>query len=263
MALASTGSVRALTTNIDILAGRSNMVGRGILTSENRIDMSRILNWDEKCLHEAVEQLFHDRPTGVSPDAQFARTLADRDPDVVIGLIPAAVGGTSLQNRIGFLANNAIVLRNDALKGGGKLKGVIWYQGSFGCFPKLPFVVGELGAHLENFKVNGRLAGGDWREVNCQLALLVNNLPYTRLVSSKGVMPNSDAFHLDTPSTWLNAALSLLTERNARITTPVEKKAEGARPTRGPPRLAMTAGGSSGSERPCARFISRPDSSIP
>lgn len=207
MALASTGSVRALTTNIDILAGRSNMVGRGILTSENRIDMSRILNWDEKGLHEAVEQLFHDRPTGVSPDAQFARTLADRDPDVVIGLIPAAVGGTSLQNRIGFLANNAIVLRNDALKGGGKLN--------------------------------------------------------TRLVSSKGVMPNSDAFHLDTPSTWLNAALSLLTERNARITTPVEKKAEGARPTRGPPRLAMTAGGSSGSERQCARFISRPDSSIP
>lgn len=339
-ALVLAGSARAVTTNIYILAGQSNMAGRGILTPENRIDMSRILNWDEKGKHwvEAVEPLFHDRPNaGASPGAQFARAMADRDPDVVIGLIPAAVGGTSLQNWTGFLANNAIAMTKEALKGGGELKGVIWHQGCSDCSPKqartycerlmgvvykfrkafdnpkLPFVVGELGAYLEDFKVNGKAAGGEWREVNRQLALLVDDLPYTRLVSSEGVKPNPDILHFDTPSArlmgaryaeamqellkpgaaekdprvrkpltgplafddelrlcgtgtataveklfrvrdlaerklrWLdchfepqgvvlnpvfkdaqlNAALPLLTELNARITTPVEKKAEG------------------------------------
>ncbi|MDR1010229.1 MAG: sialate O-acetylesterase [Opitutaceae bacterium] len=82
-----------------LLAGQSNMAGRGLVGETDRAPDPRILafagpgRWIP-----ATEPLHNDkRGAGVGPGLAFARALLPHlPPDVSIGLIPAAFGGTSM-----------------------------------------------------------------------------------------------------------------------------------------------------------------------
>ena len=115
--------------NMDLylLIGQSNMAGRGVLTDSNRVSGE----WQV-----AEEPIHFDKPTiaGAGLAASFARAMADRRKGVPIGLIPCAVGGTSINRWVesGDLWSNAVARTRIALRSG-TLKGILWHQGEGDC----------------------------------------------------------------------------------------------------------------------------------
>ena len=213
----------ATVTNIYILAGQSNMAGRGELTDQNRIDMSRIIVWVQEGSgghwEQAVEPLHHDNPNaGAGPGASFARKMADADPDVVIALVPGAVGGASMQYQLADYCPRSAQSAKVASWTGPQVKGVIWHQGCSDAdtqanvdaysnnlqrviktyrdnWPTIPIVVGEIGRYLVTNN-----ACPYWSEINQKMHDVVACAPYTAIVSSEGLTPKSDNLHFDTPS---------------------------------------------------------------
>ena len=84
-----------------LLAGQSNMAGRGKVEAQDSVASPRVLKLDST-MHwvPAVDPLHWDKPAivGVGPGRSFARALAARDPTLTIGLIPAAVGGSPISS---------------------------------------------------------------------------------------------------------------------------------------------------------------------
>ena len=87
--------------HVFLLAGQSNMAGRGEVADEDRRGDPRILvrgadgHW-----RVAREPLHWDKPqaAGVGPGLAFARELLGTLPaDAVVGLVPAAYGGTKIE----------------------------------------------------------------------------------------------------------------------------------------------------------------------
>ncbi|XP_009761873.1 putative carbohydrate esterase At4g34215 [Nicotiana tabacum] len=143
----------SLVQNIFILAGQSNMSGRGGVTNHGQ---NGIVNetWDgiipPECQSnpnilrlsagftwvEAQEPLHQDidlgKVCGVGPGMSFANSVVEKDPSFgVIGLVPCAIGGTNISEwvRGGGLYNQMIRRTEAALQGGGKLQALLWYQG--------------------------------------------------------------------------------------------------------------------------------------
>ena len=207
-----------------LLVGQSNMAGRGILTAENRVETDRIFKLDAKGKWQVADEPIHfdKKVAGAGLAASFARTMADRDKNVKIGLIPCAVGGTRIDRWVegGDLWSNAVARTRIALKSG-TLKGILWHQGEGDADPSrahvwgaklksmiksfrrefgdVPFVAGELGWYLENFKVRGKPGYKPlWREINAQLHALEGKVPNFRVVSAEGLGANRDILHFNT-----------------------------------------------------------------
>ena len=81
-----------------LLIGQSNMAGRGFVTPEDKIPHPRVVMLDKNGNWvPAVDPVHYDkRSAGVGLGRTFANLLAEEDKDTVIGLIPAACGGSSL-----------------------------------------------------------------------------------------------------------------------------------------------------------------------
>ena len=81
-----------------LLAGQSNMAGRGIVTEQDREAHPRVLMFtQEGTWAPAVDPLHFDKPiAGVGPGRTFGIAVAERDPTITIGLIPSAVGGSPI-----------------------------------------------------------------------------------------------------------------------------------------------------------------------
>ena len=200
-----------------LLIGQSNMAGRGVLTDSNRVSTEGIFKLDAAGEWQVAEEPIHfDKPTiaGAGLAASFARAMADRHKGVSIGLIPCAVGGTSINRWVesGDLWSNAVARTRIAL-GSGTLKGILWHQGEGDCsasaapawgakfegmiasfrreFGPVPFVAGELGRYLSNT---------GWPVINAHLHALEGKVPAYRVASSEGLTPNSDNVHFNTES---------------------------------------------------------------
>ena len=205
-----------------LLIGQSNMAGRGKLTAENRVDTDRIFKLDAKGQWQVADEPIHfdKKVAGAGLAASFARTMADRDKNVKIGLIPCAVGGTGIDRWVegGDLWSNAVARTKIALKSG-TLKGILWHQGEHDATPErlpvwgakmesmvksfrrefgdVPFVAGELGWYLKDFRGKGgsKLL---WREINAHLHELEGKVPNFRVVSAEGLGANRDKLHFNT-----------------------------------------------------------------
>jgi len=117
-----------------LLVGQSNMAGRGKITPEDLETNPRVyaLGVDGQWVLGKAP-LHHDIKTrGVGPGLTFGKAMAKAHPDVTIGLIPAAVGGTIIEwwlpGAQRGLFDNAINQAKRAMSTG-TLKGIIWQQG--------------------------------------------------------------------------------------------------------------------------------------
>lgn len=207
-----------------LLVGQSNMAGRGVLTDSNRVNADRVFKLDAKGEWQRAEEPIHfdKKSAGAGLAASFARTMADKNKDVKIGLIPCAVGGTRIDRWVegGDLWLNAVKRAKIALKSG-KLKGVLWHQGESDAtlerapkwgakfesmiksfrreFGEVPFIAGELGGYLETYKSkNGNKVL--WREINSQLHGWKGKIKDYRVVPANGLTPNRDNLHFNTES---------------------------------------------------------------
>jgi hypothetical protein len=85
-----------------LLAGQSNMAGRGSVRAGDKVPHQRVLmlSKDLKWL-PASDPIHFDKPiAGVGPGLTFGRSIAESQPDITVGLIPCAVGGSPIETWI-------------------------------------------------------------------------------------------------------------------------------------------------------------------
>jgi hypothetical protein len=210
-----------------VLAGQSNMSGRGTLTAANRVSHERVLVMNKDgSWREAVEPFHWEKPKAVGAGlaATFARAYADKHQDVTVGLVPVAYGGSPIAKWQPGMVHytNAVNYARLAAQSG-VIKGVLWHQGESDSFTmkrvdqyvplftnaitrlrseigalKVPFIAGELGPYLKDW-YEERRPNIYWREMNGQIAKGVALMPCSALVSSEGLYDvKSDKIHFAT-----------------------------------------------------------------
>jgi hypothetical protein len=197
-----------------LLIGQSNMAGRGVVEPQDQIAHPRVfVLTKELAWAPALDPLHFDKPerTGVGLASSFGRTIADEQTTSVVGLIPAAFGGTSLDEWKpgGALYTNAVARAREAMKRG-TLVGILWHQGENDAAPELaatyperfaamiaqlrqdlevpgvPVIVGELGRFVENSA-----------DINAALAKVPAYVSRSAFVSSEGLTEKGDKLHFD------------------------------------------------------------------
>jgi hypothetical protein len=209
-----------------LLMGQSNMAGRGKVEDQDRTPHPRVIVFTLSNQWEvAVEPITRDKPKllGVGPGLAFGKAMAEAHPQMTIGLVPCAVGGTPLSRwqKGGDLYSNAVVRAKLAMQVG-TIKGVLWHQGesdsgtqknaeSYGQrlgqmirdlrrdlgTPDLPFIAGQLGEYLYDRSTN---KPAFHRVVNTAIEQLPKQVPASGYVPSKGLNHKGDVLHFDAAS---------------------------------------------------------------
>jgi hypothetical protein len=207
-----------------LLIGQSNMAGRGVVEDVDKVPDLRVMMFtkDQKWV-PAVDPLHFDKPiAGVGLGSTFGRVMAKANPEVVIGLIPCAVGGTPLARwqKGKDLYEQALVRARAAMKDG-TLKGILWHQGEGDSKREddaktygerlakmvtdlradlgagdVPFVAGRLGEFLSS--KDGTPAFFD--QVNAGIDSIATRVPNAAAVSSAELKHKGDGVHFDSPS---------------------------------------------------------------
>jgi dienelactone hydrolase len=211
-----------------LLAGQSNMAGRGELEPIDQLAYSRVLtlNADGQWV-PAVDPIHFDKPiAGVGLGRTFGITMAALNPDATIGLIPVAVGGSPIDSWEpgGYHEQTDSHPYDDAMKRArsalehGTLKGILWHQGESdsnaekaGAYeaklhtlinrlrtelnaPDAPFIAGQM----------GRFEGSPWtpekEQVNEVHELLPQHIANTAFVHANQLTDKGDLIHFDSSS---------------------------------------------------------------
>lgn len=211
-----------------LLAGQSNMAGRGRVAEEDKIPHPRVLTLNKANEWVPAKDPIHfDKPVaGVGLGRTFGKTLADRDPSITIGLVPCAAGGSPISSWEpgGYHGQTKSHPYDDALKRTkiamkkGTLKAVLWHQGESDSQPEkakvyeeklhalikrlraefespdLPFIAGQLGRFPDR-------PWDDARElVNSVHESLPKKVRNTAFVPSTGFAHKGDKVHFDAKS---------------------------------------------------------------
>ncbi len=84
-----------------LLVGQSNMAGRGKVSEEDQKPRERVLMLSKEAKWvPAVDPLHFDKPgiAGVGLGRSFGLEIAKAHPDITVGLIPCAVGGSPISS---------------------------------------------------------------------------------------------------------------------------------------------------------------------
>jgi len=205
--------------HIYLLAGQSNMAGRGIVDSASKQMDAHIfmLNKSNEWVPATDPVHFDKSVAGVGPAISFAKEMIQNSPNAKIGLVPAAVGGSPIRvwepdsMFIGVHPYDDAIKRTEAAVQKGVLKGILWHQGESDNSPQgaevylskltvliqrfrtvfhnntLPFVAGELGYFHKD-------------HINKVLAKLPAAVAFTAVVSAEGLTANPDNIHFNTAS---------------------------------------------------------------
>ena len=214
--------------DVFLLIGQSNMAGRGTVEASDREPTPGVyaLTADGGWAL-ARDPLHFDKPrvAGVGPGLAFGRAMRAARPGRRVGLVPGAVGGTSIVRWVPGGADDATgthpyddaIARAHAVLDaqGVRLAGVLWHQGeSDGQMPadeyetRLAELVGRLRAEFSDPAlpfVAARLAPyyvarhAGAATVNAAIDRLAR-LPATAVVTAEGLADGGDGTHLDAAS---------------------------------------------------------------
>lgn len=200
---------------IYLLIGQSNMAGRADIPEDagGIIDRCYLLNdkneWEPARnplnRHSSVRKDLAMQKLG--PGYGFARKMLEQDPNLTIGLIVNARGGTKIDEWLGKSELYwAARKRTRVVLGGGTLKGVLWHQGESDkgapevYLEKLQTLVSNLRSDLGDTNlpfVAGQIYNGP--AINAQIARLPENTHATAFVSAEG-LTTTDGTHFDARS---------------------------------------------------------------
>jgi carbohydrate esterase-like sialic acid-specific acetylesterase len=211
-----------------LLAGQSNMAGRGKVDDEGRKPQPRIysLNKDGKW-QPAVDPLHWDKPeAGAGIGKPFAEIIASKNPSISIGLVPTACGGSPIstwspgkfwEQTKSHPYDDFLVRAKRAMQDG-TLKAILWHQGESDSnamdaaeyetrltelinrmrsdlnAPDLPFIIGQLG------RFPAKPWSKDREAVDAAHQAVARKMKNVRFVSSEGLNSRGDNLHFDTPS---------------------------------------------------------------
>ncbi len=206
-----------------LLAGQSNMAGRGKVEPQDRKAHPNVLALSKEGLWgSAVAPLHFDKPVaGVGLGRSFGIRVAEAKPGVAIGLIPCAAGGSPISSWEpgGYHGQTKSHPWDDAIRRtklamkNGILKGILWHQGESDCtperaplyekklhslvtrfrqelgVPEVPFILGELGRFPRPpLNDNKKLVAKAHHT-------LADKLPNVAFVSSEGLGHKADKIH--------------------------------------------------------------------
>ncbi|MEJ1973648.1 MAG: sialate O-acetylesterase [Lacunisphaera sp.] len=199
---------------IFLLIGQSNMAGRGVVEPQDRTPHPRVFMLNKELAWvPAVDPMHFDKPerVGTGLGKTFGLVLADADPASVIGLVPAAFGGSALDEWAPGQPHyvNAVARAKEALKHG-KLAGILWHQGESDSAPdkvatyqvRFAQMIAQLRADLDAPEVpvvvgeTGRFRA-DGAAINAVLAQLPESVPHCAFVSAEGLGDQGDKLHFD------------------------------------------------------------------
>ncbi|MCE5345511.1 MAG: sialate O-acetylesterase [Bacteroidales bacterium] len=206
-----------------ILAGQSNMAGRGLVEPQDTIPSERILTINKNGeIIVAKEPLHFNEPSmaGLDCGLSFGKSMIRQLPDSIsILLIPVAVGGSSISQWTGDSIFRKVQLltnfREKVMLGQryGLIKGILWHQGEndanqidiplyknrltalFGKFREisgnknLPILIGELGSYSENNE--------NWKKINEQIRLYSSTDNNTIIISTTDLKEKGDKVHFN------------------------------------------------------------------
>jgi hypothetical protein len=217
MNLGAVAAVKPENMQLFLLIGQSNMAGRGHVGPDDQVPHPRVfMLTKELAWVPAVDPIHFDKPEriGAGLAKTFGAVIADADPGAVIGLIPAAFGGSALDEWAPGQPHyvNAIARAKEAMKHG-RLAGILWHQGESDSAPekaatyaaRFAKMIAQLRADLgaENVPVivgeTGRFRP-DGAAINAVLATLPTRVPKCAFVSAEGLGDLGDHLHFDTPA---------------------------------------------------------------
>ncbi len=207
-----------------LLVGQSNMAGRGAVDEDSKkadpriVMLTKGLEWAP-----ATDPLHFDKPVaGVGPGLAFGKIMAAKVPAARIGLIPCAVGGTSIKLWVPDAFDSVtrthpysdMLDRLKVAQKEGVIKGIIWHQGeadrsapdAYGallrdlvarmrrdCGAEVPFVAGEISSFDSN---TTELT----QRFNAAIHALEGKIERFNCVSTEGLSHKGDRVHYDTAS---------------------------------------------------------------
>jgi len=216
-----------------LLMGQSNMKGRGIMPEEPKHDPRMVmmhLKDDSWYLARHPLHLVGDAKTfaghdnaGVGPGLAFAEVLISQNPTIAIGLVPCAVGGSSINlwQKGAKLYDEALRRANVALQTTApvkaRIRGVLWLQGEANANaaglevheaklikliddlradlaqPDLPFIACTIGEMGDGSKLADKIA------MNQLLLRLPTKRAHTACVDARELKTHiGDSVHFDT-----------------------------------------------------------------
>ncbi|WP_158872317.1 sialate O-acetylesterase [Maribellus comscasis] len=209
-----------------LMAGQSNMAGRGAVEAQDLITNNRIItinsgnNWIT-----AKEPLHFYEPgsAGLDCGLSFAKELLNFVPDsVTIAMVPCAVGGSSVFQWLNDEEHRSVKLLSNfkakaqLSKKKGTIKGILWHQGErnanetdlpeyedtlltlFSKFrtsvadDELPIILGEIGRFAEPEE-----KAAYFEEVNQIIRKVAEENSYLFYISSEGLEDRGDNLHFN------------------------------------------------------------------
>ena len=237
-----------------LLIGQSNMAGRGKIEQQDLMTHPQVfvLNYDSKW-DQAKEPLHFDKAiAGTGPGLSFGKAMVKTHSNIYIGLIPCAVGETSVDywqrnkkiKQLNISPYEKAIERCKIALRRGKLKGILWLQGESDSKPgladgyeekiitlvsnlrrdlgkpDLPFVC----ATLPDFFVSNH---PEAEIVNDALKNLPNKVKNVTCISSEGLQHLGDTVHLNSASArelGRRFAMAFASKDSSFILTEVENK---------------------------------------
>lgn len=210
-----------------LLLGQSNMSGRGFREEVPEIENVKLKNFRNGRWWKFFVPVHWERKTcGICLAESFADAYSKDHPDVDVGMIPCADGGSSLSMwEPGTpLYDNAVFQAKLAMRTS-NIVAILWHQGESDCppnkypfyeekftkivsalrrdldLPDVPFIVGGLGDYLKNFvsKTNGAVYG-NYVHINAALEKVARQQPHMAFASAVGLTPNPDGLHFNAKS---------------------------------------------------------------
>jgi len=203
--------------HIYILIGQSNMAGRAQVPDEAKgaMDGVYLLNADnqwEPATHPLNQYSTVRKGMGMqklNPGYGFAKKMREANPDIQIGLIVNAKGGTKIERWLGKSKLYwGIRGRAKAFKDTGQIKGVLWHQGESNSgnpedyLEQLKTLITNLRNDLEDPGlpfVAGQIRYDPPQKINDEIAKLPEQVHLTGVASSQG-LTTYDRWHFDTES---------------------------------------------------------------
>ncbi|ULC58558.1 alpha/beta hydrolase fold domain-containing protein [Flaviramulus sp. BrNp1-15] len=208
-------------TWVFLLAGQSNMAGRGFVEPQDTIPSNRIFTinkQNEVVLAKEPLHFYEPNLTGLDCGLSFGKKLLEHVPDdVSIVLIPTAVGGSPINKWINDSVHRDVQLltnfkqKVEIGKGIGQIKGVLWHQGEsdtgnsngyqeklgelFSKFrtitedKRLPILIAELGSYSTDNE--------SWQNINTQIKQYTLTDKHTFLIKTTDLKDKGDKIHFN------------------------------------------------------------------
>jgi hypothetical protein len=205
-----------------IMAGQSNMAGRGIVEPKDTISSDRIFTINlsgELILAKEPLHLYEKTRTGLDCGLSFAKSIISAVPDsICVLLIPTAIGGSSTSQWLGDSSKRGVnLLTNfkEKAKIGQKfgiVKGILWHQGEADANEKDVYsYLKRLSSLFEKFRIIvgderlpillgelGRYSGNDyWLKVNEQIHLYSKSDKNSAVVFTGDLKEKGDKEHFN------------------------------------------------------------------